>query len=68
MRILVIGSGIFGASTAHALAREGAEVVVADEGHAGRATYAGAGIVCPWSTRKRIRPFIASMRQAPGII
>ena len=52
MRILVIGSGIFGASTAHALAREGAEVVVADEGHAGRATYAGAGIVCPWSTRE----------------
>jgi D-amino-acid dehydrogenase len=52
MRVLVIGSGIFGASTAHALAREGADVVLADEGHAGRATYAGAGIVCPWSTRE----------------
>lgn len=48
MRVAVIGAGILGASTAFHLAREGAEVVVADRADPGRATDAGAGILCPW--------------------
>lgn len=48
MRVIVIGAGVLGASTAWHLARAGAEVLVFDQAHAGRATAAGAGIVCPW--------------------
>ena len=51
MRIVVIGAGVFGASTAYHLVKAGAEVVIVDAAHAGRATAAGAGIVNPWSTR-----------------
>ncbi|GAB3581721.1 FAD-dependent oxidoreductase [Amycolatopsis endophytica] len=52
MRVVVIGSGIAGASTAHQLARRGADVVVVDAGRPGVATAAGAGIVCPWTSRR----------------
>ncbi len=48
MRTIVIGAGILGASTAFHLARAGADVVVIDAAHDGRATAAGAGIICPW--------------------
>jgi len=48
MRIIVIGAGILGASTAYHLARAGADVMVIDAAHEGRATAAGAGIICPW--------------------
>ncbi len=51
MRLAVVGGGILGASTAYHAARAGAEVVVVDHAHAGRATSAGAGIVCPWGSR-----------------
>lgn len=51
MRVIVIGSGIAGASTAYQLARRGVEVVVVDEERPGVATEAGAGIVCPWTSR-----------------
>jgi D-amino-acid dehydrogenase len=50
MRIVVIGAGVLGASVAFHAARAGAEVVVIDHAHAGRATAAGAGIVCPWAS------------------
>ena len=50
MRVAVIGAGVLGASTAFHLARAGAEVTLADQAHAGRATAAGAGIVCPWAS------------------
>lgn len=51
-RVVVVGSGIVGASVAHHLARSepDTEVVVVDRAHAGKATLAGAGIVCPWSS------------------
>ncbi|RBM20009.1 FAD-dependent oxidoreductase [Prauserella sp. PE36] len=52
MRIVVIGSGIAGAGAAYHLARLGAEVVLADADLPGSATAAGAGIVCPWTSRK----------------
>ncbi len=52
MRVLVIGSGIGGASVAYHLAAAGAEVIVADAAIAGAATEAGAGIVSPWTSRR----------------
>lgn len=48
MRAVIIGAGIFGASVAYHLAREGADVLVLDAAHPGKATLAGAGIACPW--------------------
>lgn len=50
MRVVVIGAGIFGASVAYHLTRAGAEVVMVDAQREGRATEAGAGIICPWSS------------------
>jgi glycine/D-amino acid oxidase-like deaminating enzyme len=50
VRVAIIGAGVLGASTAFHLALAGAEVVMADQAHAGRATAAGAGIVSPWSS------------------
>lgn len=41
---------MLGASTAYHLARAGAEVVLVDRADEGRATAAGAGIVCPWGS------------------
>ena len=51
MRLIVVGSGVVGAGCAYAAAAAGADVVLADSGEAGRATAAGAGIVCPWTSR-----------------
>ncbi len=48
MHIIVVGAGILGASTAFHLARAGAQVTMVDQAHDGRATAAGAGIICPW--------------------
>lgn len=50
MKVVVVGAGILGASTAYHLAREGAEVTLVDRSDEGRATAAGAGIVCPWGS------------------
>lgn len=48
MHIVVVGAGILGASAAFHAARAGARVTVVDAAHEGRATAAGAGIICPW--------------------
>ncbi len=48
MRVIVIGAGVLGASAAFHAALAGAQVVLVDQAHDGRATAAGAGIVCPW--------------------
>jgi D-amino-acid dehydrogenase len=48
MHIVVVGGGILGASAAFHLARAGAQVTIVDQAHEGRATAAGAGIICPW--------------------
>jgi len=50
MRIVVVGAGVLGASTGYHLARAGADVAVVDQAHEGRATAAGAGIICPWAS------------------
>ncbi|MDQ0231712.1 NAD(P)/FAD-dependent oxidoreductase [Metabacillus malikii] len=52
-KIIVIGSGILGASTAFHLAKEGAIVTLVDRKDRGQATDAAAGIVCPWLTQRR---------------
>jgi D-amino-acid dehydrogenase len=48
MGSIIIGAGVLGASTAFHLARMGERVTVIDAGLDGRATAAGAGIICPW--------------------
>lgn len=50
MRVVVIGAGVLGASTAYHLARNDVNVTVVDRAHDGRATAAGAGIICPWAS------------------
>jgi D-amino-acid dehydrogenase len=51
MRVVVVGAGITGASAADAIRRRGAESLLVDARVPGQATAAGAGIVCPWSSR-----------------
>lgn len=48
MRVVVVGGGVLGASAAYHAARDGAAVTVVESGETGRASAAGAGIVCPW--------------------
>jgi D-amino-acid dehydrogenase len=48
MRIVVVGAGVLGASAAFHLALSGVFVTVVDAELEGRATAAGAGIICPW--------------------
>ncbi len=48
MHIVIVGSGILGASTAFHLARMGQHITIVDAALDGRATAAGAGIICPW--------------------
>ena len=50
MHVVVVGAGILGASAAYHLAREGCQVTLVDRADEGRATAAGAGIVCPWGS------------------
>jgi D-amino-acid dehydrogenase len=57
MRVVVVGGGVLGASTAFHLAEAGAEVTVVDAAHPGRATSAGAGIICPWVSGLEDGPF-----------
>jgi D-amino-acid dehydrogenase len=52
-KIIVIGAGILGASTAYHLAQLGAEVTLVDREDVGQATDAAAGIVCPWLSQRR---------------
>ncbi|PMC33863.1 FAD-dependent oxidoreductase [Bacillus sp. UMB0899] len=52
-KVIVIGAGILGASTAYHLAKAGAQVTVIDRKDRGQATDAAAGIVCPWLSQRR---------------
>lgn len=52
-KVIVIGSGILGASTAYHLAKMGADVLVVDRKDKGQATDAAAGIICPWLSQRR---------------
>lgn len=53
MKVIVIGAGIAGASTAYQLAKQGADVLVIDRKDDGQATDAAAGIICPWLSQRR---------------
>src|SRR5699024_5548969 len=50
-RIIVVGSGIVGASAAYQLVKKNVEVIVIDKEQNGKATSAGAGIISPWTSR-----------------
>lgn len=52
VRVVVIGGGVAGASTAYHASLLGAETVLVDRELPGQATAAGAGIVCPWSSTR----------------
>lgn len=52
-KIIVVGAGILGASTAYLLSKKGADVTVVDRRDKGQATDAAAGIVCPWLSQRR---------------
>lgn len=56
---IVIGAGIVGASTAYHLAKTGASVLVVDRKDPGQATDAAAGIICPWISQRRNKPWYA---------
>ena len=51
MRLIVVGSGIVGSACALTATALGADVTLVDADYRGRATAAGAGIICPWSSR-----------------
>lgn len=52
-KIIVVGAGILGSSTAYHLSKLGAGVVVVDRRDPGQATDAAAGIICPWLSQRR---------------
>ncbi|WP_080872958.1 NAD(P)/FAD-dependent oxidoreductase [Oceanobacillus timonensis] len=51
MKVIVVGTGIVGASAAYYLVKQGVEVIMVDRPEDGKATSAGAGIICPWISR-----------------
>lgn len=72
MRVVVVGAGIVGASTAFHLADAGADVIVVDRAHQGTATLAGAGIICPWPTAapddEFVRLYVEGAEAMPAIV
>ena len=73
MRVIVVGSGIVGASCAYTASCLGASVLLADAALPGQATAAGAGIVCPWWSSLAGDPAwysfaCAAARHYPGLI
>jgi D-amino-acid dehydrogenase len=72
VRLIVVGAGVVGASCAYTASCGGAEVVLADAAIPGKATAAGAGIVCPWEPRPDDPVWYAfglqAVRYYPGLI
>lgn len=56
LSIGIVGGGIVGSTAAYYLARQGYEVTLFDE-ETGQATKAAAGIICPWFTLRRNKPW-----------
>ncbi|SES65043.1 D-amino acid dehydrogenase small subunit [Oceanobacillus limi] len=52
-KVIIIGAGILGASTAYQLTKQGAQVTIIDRQEAGQATSAATGIICPWLSQRR---------------
>lgn len=53
MKVIIIGSGIVGATTAYYLSKNNVHVTLIDKDEPGRATDAAAGIICPWLAQRR---------------
>ncbi len=72
MKTIVVGAGIAGASAAFHLTELGAEVDIIDSDAPGRATYAGAGIVCPWLSKNTDQSYqvlsFAAYRYYPQLV
>ena len=72
MKTIVVGAGIAGASAAFHLTELGAEVDIIDSDAPGRATYAGAGIVCPWLSKNTDQAYqvlsFAAYRYYPQLV
>ncbi|USB34948.1 FAD-binding oxidoreductase [Paenibacillus sp. YPG26] len=72
MKIIVIGAGIAGASTAYHLAKLGADVLIIDRQDQGQATDAAAGIICPWLSQRRNKAWYqlakAGARYYPALV
>jgi D-amino-acid dehydrogenase len=72
VRVIVVGAGVVGASCAYTASRAGAEVVLADAAIPGKATAAGAGIVCPWESHPADPVWHAfgcrAVRHYPGLV
>lgn len=58
-KIIIIGAGILGATTAYKLAKSGAEVILIDRNDPGQATEAAAGIISPWLAQRRNKAWYA---------
>lgn len=52
-KVVIIGAGIIGATTAYQLAKQNVSVTIIDAHINGRATSAAAGIICPWVSKRR---------------
>jgi D-amino-acid dehydrogenase len=72
MRLIVVGSGIVGSACAYAATRMGAEVILTEAAMPGQATAAGAGIICPWTSRADDPDWYefacAAAREYPGLV
>ncbi|RUT31893.1 FAD-binding oxidoreductase [Paenibacillus zeisoli] len=72
MKVIVIGAGIAGASTAYHLAKLGTDVLIIDRQEQGQATDAAAGIICPWLSQRRNKAWYqlakAGARYYPALI
>lgn len=52
-KVIIIGAGILGVTTAYRLAKFGIQVILIDRNEEGQATRAAAGIICPWLAQRR---------------
>lgn len=66
-KIIVIGAGILGATTAYKLAKLGADVTIIDRNDEGQATGAAAGIICPWLAKRRNKAWYQLARNGARI-
>jgi D-amino-acid dehydrogenase len=62
-KVIVIGAGILGASTAYHLAKFGYQVTIIDRKDIGQATEAAAGMICPWVSQRRNKAWYTLARK-----
>ena len=72
MRLIIVGAGITGAACAYTASGLGAQVTLIDAERPGRATAAGAGIICPWTSAVDDPPWYdfarTATREYPALI